>query len=53
MLLLEGKVALVTGSTQGLGEAIVRTFIDEGASGIVVTGRDEDRGTAVARNGTP
>jgi NAD(P)-dependent dehydrogenase (short-subunit alcohol dehydrogenase family) len=53
MLLLEGKVALVTGSTQGLGEAIVRTFIDEGAGGIVVTGRDEDRGTAVARNGTP
>ena len=49
MPLLEGKVALVTGSTQGLGEAIVRRFVDEGADGIVVTGRNEGRGAAVAR----
>lgn len=43
-----GKVALVTGSTQGLGEAIARRLVSEGAAGIVVTGRDPDRGTAVA-----
>ncbi|MFB3110036.1 MAG: SDR family NAD(P)-dependent oxidoreductase, partial [Acidimicrobiia bacterium] len=49
MPLLEGKVALVTGSTQGLGEAIVRRFVDEGTDGIVVTGRNEGRGAAVAR----
>lgn len=44
----DAKVALVTGSTQGLGEAIAHRFTDEGAAGIVVTGRNADRGAAVA-----
>ena len=43
-----GKVALVTGSTQGLGEAIAAGLVDEGLSGLVVTGRDKERGAAVA-----
>ena len=44
----DGKVALVTGSTQGVGEAIAEQLVDEGLSGLVVTGRNEERGRAVA-----
>ena len=43
----EGKIALVTGSTQGVGEAVARRFVAEGAAGIVVCGRNPDRGAAV------
>lgn len=43
-----GRVAIVTGSTQGLGEATVREMAARGAAGIVVVGRDVDRGQAVA-----
>lgn len=41
-----GKVAIVTGSTQGLGEGIAMRFAREGAS-IVVNGRSRERGEAV------
>ena len=44
----DGQIALVTGSTLGLGEAIARRLVHEGAVGIVITGRDRDRGDAVA-----
>ena len=51
---LSGKVALVTGSTTGIGEACARAFAAKGAS-VVVTGRDETRGNnvcdAIARDG--
>ncbi|HET6884802.1 MAG TPA: SDR family NAD(P)-dependent oxidoreductase [Rubrobacteraceae bacterium] len=38
-----GKVALVTGSTRGMGRATAIAFAREGAS-VVVTGRHEDWG---------
>ena len=44
---LDGKVVVVTGSTQGLGAAIARRAADLGVAGIVVTGRDRERGEAV------
>lgn len=46
-LSLEGKVAVVTGSTQGLGEAISHLFADRGIAGLVVTGRNKERGEKV------
>jgi NAD(P)-dependent dehydrogenase (short-subunit alcohol dehydrogenase family) len=46
---LAGAVAIVTGSTQGLGEAIAREFAARGAAGLVLTGRNAQRGEAVAR----
>jgi NAD(P)-dependent dehydrogenase (short-subunit alcohol dehydrogenase family) len=44
---LKGKVAVVTGSTQGLGEATVRLFKERGCAGIIVTGRNKERGEAL------
>lgn len=42
-----GRVALATGSTQGVGEALLHQLADEGLAGAVVTGRNEARGAAV------
>lgn len=43
---LEGRTALVTGSTGGLGVVIAAALAAEGAF-VVVTGRDKERGDAV------
>jgi NAD(P)-dependent dehydrogenase (short-subunit alcohol dehydrogenase family) len=43
---LTGEVALVTGSTAGIGRAIAVEFAAQGAR-VVVTGRDRERGEAV------
>jgi NAD(P)-dependent dehydrogenase (short-subunit alcohol dehydrogenase family) len=44
---LDDKVVIVTGSTQGLGAEIAGRAARLGAAGIVVCGRDRDRGEAV------
>ncbi len=43
-----GKYAVITGSTQGLGEATARLFAERGAAGLIVTGRNVERGFSVA-----
>jgi NAD(P)-dependent dehydrogenase (short-subunit alcohol dehydrogenase family) len=40
---LEGKRALVTGGTSGIGYAIADRFLREGAT-VVITGRDQELG---------
>ena len=46
---MDGKICVVTGATQGLGAAIARRLAAAGAKGIVITGRNVERGTQVAR----
>jgi NAD(P)-dependent dehydrogenase (short-subunit alcohol dehydrogenase family) len=46
---LDGKVALVSGSTRGIGRTIAEMFAREGAK-VAVTGRTVDRGEKVVAN---
>ena len=52
-----GRYAVVTGGTQGLGEACARLLAERGAAGLVICGRNAERGGAVAddisRRGCP
>ncbi len=45
---LDGKIAVVTGSTQGLGLAIARRFLNSGAAGLVTCGRSGKKGREAA-----
>jgi NAD(P)-dependent dehydrogenase (short-subunit alcohol dehydrogenase family) len=45
----KGKVCVVTGGTQGLGEATARLFAERGAEAVVIVGRNAERGTAVVK----
>jgi len=51
----DGKIAVITGSTQGLGEATARLFAERGAGGLIICGRDKANGERIAselsRNG--
>lgn len=46
-LSMDGKTAVVTGSTQGLGEAIAHLFADRGVSQMVICGRNVENGARV------
>nr|WP_273841703.1 SDR family oxidoreductase [Rubrobacter calidifluminis] len=48
-MMLEGKVAVITGAGSGIGRATARKFAAEGAK-VVVAELDEERGEAAARD---
>lgn len=41
---VEGKVAIITGGTSGIGLATALEFLNEGAEAVLIVGRDEERG---------
>jgi NAD(P)-dependent dehydrogenase (short-subunit alcohol dehydrogenase family) len=43
-----GRYFLITGSTQGVGEQIARDLLAEDAAGVMLTGRNVERGTKLA-----
>ncbi|MDL2355049.1 MAG: SDR family oxidoreductase [Pseudomonadota bacterium] len=46
---LRGKVAIVTGSTEGIGAAVARLFVAEGARVVLNSDRDDDAAAAMRR----
>ena len=41
-------IALITGGSQGLGYAVAELLVAEGAAGLLLVGRDQDKGEAAA-----
>ena len=54
---LDGEILLITGGTQGLGEVTALLAAESGAAGIVICGRQQDKGknveTAIEDRGCP
>ncbi len=46
----QGKMAVITGSTSGMGEAAARLLAKRGAAGILITGRNPRRGEAIVED---
>ncbi len=44
---LEGKAAIITGGTSGIGEATAKVFVAEGAN-VILAGRSEEKGRKIA-----
>ncbi len=44
---LDGKVAVITGATSGIGERTAEIFVEQGAR-VIVAGRSAERGEALA-----
>jgi len=49
MAQFSGKIAVVTGSTQGLGFAVASLLAERGAEGLILCGRSKDKGDARAK----
>jgi NAD(P)-dependent dehydrogenase (short-subunit alcohol dehydrogenase family) len=45
---LDGKIIITTGGTQGVGEAVAVLAAQRGAAGIVICGRQQEKGRSVA-----
>ncbi|MGF3027051.1 SDR family NAD(P)-dependent oxidoreductase [Methylobacterium aquaticum] len=45
---LDGKIAIITGGSEGMGRSTARLFVEEGAT-VVITGRNQDTLDAAVR----